>query len=120
MIPLAGSRRSDTNPRTLDPETCAWERTALDDRTGWEIGIGRTADGWHATGHYWHAAGRTDGPIFIRPVPFRNADSARQTALNELRQALTISYDHASARHRARLLRVIEQAMEPMQMELFG
>lgn len=119
MIPLAGSRRSDTNPRTLDPATCAWERHALDDRTGWEIGLGRTADGWHATGHYWHPTSRTDGPVFIRPVPFRDAASARQSALDELRQALTISYNHATDQPRARLLHVIEQAMEPMQMELF-
>lgn len=120
MIPLAGSRRSDTNPRTLDPATCAWERHALDDRTGWEIGLGRTADGWHATGRYWHATGRIVGPVFIRPVPFRDAESARQSALDDIRRALSTCYCRATDWHRVRLLRAIEQEMNPSQMELFA
>lgn len=120
MIPLAGSRPSDANPRALDPETCAWERHALDAHTGWEIGLGRTRDGWHATGHYWHPNGRTVGTVFLRAVPFIDSHSARQAALDDIRRALKTCYCRASDPYRARLLHAIEQALEPMQMELFG
>lgn len=73
-----------TNARALDIAGCRWERHELRKFLSFEIGIGRTREGYHSTFGYEYSNGGRTGPVFIQREPYATFREARLAAIEGL------------------------------------
>ncbi|WP_029310757.1 hypothetical protein [Acidiphilium angustum] len=106
-------RPSRVNPRCIAHEDCHWEEYECEKRGRFEIGIGRTQDGYVYSHGCQHGAGGWGGPVFAHTERFPSFFVARQRALDDLAERVSIlKSEHNAdivAKNRAAILKKIEE-----------
>lgn len=106
---LSISRPHRENEAALRHDECYWERHELEPNVYWEVGIGRTADGFYFSAGYRWKMGGMGGPVFVNGTPYPDFSSAREAAIGYLLSRLSACYDSQSQDQRLRLAKSIRE-----------
>jgi len=98
------------NHSCLPHEDCHWEKHEMGKGSYWEIGVGRTEDGYFSTFGYRDNIGGCGGPVFIVVAAYHDFSSARLAAIESLLARMEVCYDSQAAASRERLAASIRTA----------
>lgn len=98
------------NHRCLLHEDCHWEKHEAGKGSYWEIGVGRTEDGYFSAFGYRDNIGGCGGPVFIVGAAYHDFSSARLAAIESLLARMEVCYDSQAAASRERLAASIRAA----------